>query len=132
MAKQERERKVYESYEDEYPKELINAEFIISMQINDCRRLLNSAKYEAEIMQTQEAVDTFESLLIDLRDDTYKNKVKALDTELAKVMEKLTPLEIELRKNGILKEYARKKFELLISLSIRKGKFSMKTDSVKL
>ena len=122
MAKQERERKVYESYEDEYPKELINAEFIISMQINDCRRLLNSAKYEAEIMQTQEAVDTFESLLIDLRDDTYKNKV----------MEKLTPLEIELRKNGILKEYARKKFELLISLSIRKGKFSMKTDSVKL
>ena len=65
MAKQERERKVYESYEDEYPKELINAEFIISMQINDCRRLLNSAKYEAEIMQTQEAVDTFESLLID-------------------------------------------------------------------
>ena len=132
MAKQERERKVYESYEDEYPKELINAEFIISMQINDCRRLLNSAKYEAEIMQIQEAVDTFESLLIDLRDETYKNKVKALDTELAKVMEKLTPLEIELRKNGILKEYARKKFELLISLSIRKGKFSMKTDSVKL
>lgn len=126
------EKKTYETYEDEYPKELVNAEFIIVMQINDCRRLLNGAKYEEEIMQTQEAVDTFESLLIDLIDDKYKRRIKALDDELKEKMEKLSPLEFENRKNGILKEYARKKFELLITLSIRKGKFSMKTDSVKL
>lgn len=126
------EKRIYETYEDEYPKEMINAEFIISMQINDCRRSLNLAKFEEEIMQTQEAIDTFESLLIDLKDTTYTTKLLALDKELETKMSKLNRAEFEAKKNGILKEYARKKFELLISLSIRKGKFSMKSDKVKL
>ena len=117
--------------EEEYEQtKLVDFKFLLTLQMNDCRKILNQAITPPAIDILKDMVDCFESLMSAFTDDKYKEATRDLAAKhecYFKTLNQKARFEQELI---LKKQFYRKKFEMLVALATRKGFTVMKDTTI--
>ena len=117
--------------EEHQPRdEVVAYRDLVNRQIDYCRILLNEAESYPYIQRLMEAVETMRSLLIEFLDKNFEEKMKLLDERHSQLRKRYSPAQYDDLHLKFMKDYARSKFEYLISLATRRGFTVIKREKV--
>jgi len=119
--------------EDEFEHtRLVDFKFVLTLQMNDCRKVLNMPITPEATAALVECVNTFDSLLKDFRDDKYRKFMYQLEISHDAHWNKLSQTEKDINHHMLKKHFYRNKYEALIALATRQGLTVMKDVAVRI
>jgi hypothetical protein len=117
--------------EEEYEQtKLVDFKFLLTLQMNDCRKILNQAITAPAIDILKDMVDCFESLMNAFTDEKYGDAIKNLVTKHESYLKTLNNKARFEQELILKKQFYRKKFEMLVALATRKGFTVMKDTTI--